>query len=166
MRPPSLAPLRFLSPLHKVTRQIGICLEERLAGLGAAGKDAHVLSYLLSYAPATVGELARVFGHPPSTLTSLLDRMDAKGLIERALNPEDRRSFLVSLTPRGRALGREVRALVEAFEAEVARRVSAADVSGFDAVVRAIGEVTRVELAQRVHASVGTDSNGSPSTEP
>jgi DNA-binding MarR family transcriptional regulator len=123
-----------------VTRQIGICLEERLAGLGA-GKDGHVLAYLLSYAPATVGELARVFGHPPSTLTSLLDRLDAKGLVHRSLNPDDRRSFLVSLEPRGRALGQEVRALIEAFEGEVARRVSAADVQGFHAVVRAFGEI-------------------------
>jgi DNA-binding MarR family transcriptional regulator len=148
-----------------VTRQIGICLEERLAGLGA-GKDGHVLAYLLSYAPATVGELARVFGHPPSTLTSLLDRLDAKGLVHRSLNPDDRRSFLVSLEPRGRALGQEVRALIEAFEGEVARRVSAADVQGFHAVVRAIGEVTRVELPQRAHATVGTASNRTPRTEP
>lgn len=37
-------------------------------------------------------------------MTSLIDRLERAGWVERAANPRDRRGTLVSLTPRGRAL--------------------------------------------------------------
>ena len=40
-------------------------------------------------------------GVSPSTLTRILDRLEADGLVVRTLNPMDRRSFRVKLTDRG-----------------------------------------------------------------
>lgn len=42
-----------------------------------------------------------------NTLTPLLKRMEAAGLIRRARNPEDERSVIVTLTDKGRALESE-----------------------------------------------------------
>jgi DNA-binding MarR family transcriptional regulator len=41
------------------------------------------------------------------TLTNRLDRLEAKGLVERRPNPDDRRSVEVALTDRGRELADE-----------------------------------------------------------
>ena len=38
------------------------------------------------------------------TLTGVIDRLEKKGLVTRATNPEDRRSFVVALTHEGDAL--------------------------------------------------------------
>ena len=43
----------------------------------------------------------QLVGVSPSTLTRILDRLEHEGLVKRALNPIDRRSFRVSLTDRG-----------------------------------------------------------------
>ncbi|SLN41358.1 putative HTH-type transcriptional regulator/GBAA_1941/BAS1801 [Pseudoruegeria aquimaris] len=41
-------------------------------------------------------------------MTSRLDRLETRGLIERAPNPEDRRGTIVSLTQEGKALAEAV----------------------------------------------------------
>jgi len=140
------SPLQVLSPLHKATRQIALHFEEPMARLDARGPEGHVLSFLRSYAPCAIGVLGRVFGWKRSTLTSMLDRLEARGLLERELDPEDRRSFLVRLTPAGRRTASRVDRIVRDFEAQVLGRVRPRDLAGFAAVMAAIDEITRVEV--------------------
>jgi DNA-binding MarR family transcriptional regulator len=139
-------PLVFLSPIHKATRQIGIHLSGRMADLGLAGSEGHLLSYLGSYAPVPISELARVFGLKKSTLTSMLDRLEERGLLRRELHPEDRRSFLVHLTRQGRGLAGKVRRCVDDLETEVRAGIRSEDLNGFRRVMESIAEVTQVEV--------------------
>jgi len=139
-------PLQFLSPIHRATRQIGIYMESRSAEFGVPPSEAHLLTYLLSYGPCPVGELHRVFGLKRSTLTSMLDRMERRGWIDRHVLLSDRRSFLVDLTPDGRSLADRLRDLIEAFEKRVMQEVDSQALAGFQAVMQAIGEVTRVTI--------------------
>ncbi|MGB9885391.1 MAG: MarR family winged helix-turn-helix transcriptional regulator [Moorellales bacterium] len=44
-------------------------------------------------------ELAEFLGVPPSTFTAVLDRLEARGLLERLPDPGDRRAVLVRGTP-------------------------------------------------------------------
>lgn len=142
-------PLQILSPLHKASRQIEVYLSGRIGPLGLSGGEAHLLSYLAAYGPCPVGELSRVFGHRPSTLTSILDRLESGGFARRVLDPEDRRSFQVSVTSEGRKAGREVTRIVEQFETEVLRRVSKAELAGFQALMQSVEDVTQVTLRKR-----------------
>jgi DNA-binding MarR family transcriptional regulator len=143
---PLAVPLQFLSPLHKATRQLSVHIERRLADLGMSPQEGHLLTYLNRYAPAPVGELVRVFGIKQSTLTSILDRLETAGYIQRTLNPDDRRSFLIHVTESGRALAEQSNARLEALEEEIRGRLSAEEVNAFEAVIRAIEEVTQVDL--------------------
>jgi DNA-binding MarR family transcriptional regulator len=79
-----------------------------------------------------------------STMTSMLDRLETLGLIERRLNPDDRRSFVVSLTAQGKTTADEVQKFVEQTERDITKRISKRDIEGFDAVMQAIAEVTGV----------------------
>ncbi len=47
-----------------------------------------------------VTELAAVVGVPASTFTGILDRLVAQGYLERDPDPEDRRSLLLTATPK------------------------------------------------------------------
>jgi MarR family 2-MHQ and catechol resistance regulon transcriptional repressor len=49
-------------------------------------------------------ELSRHLIMHRSNLTGLLDRMEARGLVRRTDNPDDRRAFNVKLTPEGKKL--------------------------------------------------------------
>lgn len=136
----------FLSPLHKSTRQIGLYFEQQASGSGLTPQEGHLLTYLRAYAPAPVGDLVRIFGVKASSMTSILDRLEAEELIERQLNPDDRRSLVVTLTRRGRTQAAAMQRFVEKTEEEIARRVSADDIDGFFAVMDAIADLTGVEV--------------------
>ncbi len=155
---PSPAPLVVVSPLHRALRQLSVHLDEGSRQLGMHGADAHLLAYVAHYGPCPVGELARVFGHKNSTLTSILDRQERDGLVVRSPNPEDRRSFLVTATGEGEARGRRARAMVEAFEQTVLDRVSKQDLQGFGRVLAAVAAVTGVEVRQDQSNRKGKES--------
>ncbi|HEU4562026.1 MAG TPA: MarR family transcriptional regulator [Longimicrobium sp.] len=141
--------LQFLSPLHKASRQLSVYLETHTRELGVSPSEGHLISYLRSYAPAPVGELVRVFGMKQSTLTSMLDRLERDGFLRRAVNPDDRRSFLLHVTDAGVELAERLNGRLTQLEAEIRARVSDADMDGFRAVMAAVDEVTRVQLRER-----------------
>jgi DNA-binding MarR family transcriptional regulator len=139
-------PLRFLSPIHRASRQIGIHLSGEVSPLRLASREAHLLSYLQSYAPCAISVLHRVFGLQRTTLTSMLDRLERRGLVRRELSTNDRRSFLVHLTPAGAALAAEVQKPVDELERLIGAEISPEDVRGFDRVMEAIARVTGVQV--------------------
>lgn len=55
-------------------------------------------------APSTVGELGEALGLDSATLTPLLKRMEAGGLVTRRRDPQDERRVLVEPTAKGQAL--------------------------------------------------------------
>ena len=143
--------LRFLSPIHKAYRQIAIYLEERSSDLDLNTTEGHTLSYLRSYSPAPVSELHRVLGIKRSTLTSVLDRLEARGWLGRQPSGRDRRVILVGLTDMGRVEADRVQETVERLEAEIGARIAPGDLEGFRAVVSAIAAVTEAVVAPRTH---------------
>jgi DNA-binding MarR family transcriptional regulator len=62
----------------------------------------------------TIGEFCRLLGYDSGAMTRLLDRIEKKGLIRRVANPEDRRSFLLELTPESRAVFPQAKKRVQA----------------------------------------------------
>src|SRR5438477_4620937 len=142
-------PLRYLSPIHKSSRQVSVHLEQRLEKLRVSPQEGHLLSYLRSYAPCPIAEIVTVFGLRGSTATAVLDRLEERGLAFRRPNPDDRRSFLLDLTAEGKRIAEEVQEHVERLENAIARRVTREDEEGFRNVMKAIDAVTNVTLVDR-----------------
>lgn len=81
-------------------------LRQRTLG-GLTPSQLSVLASLDRYGPLTLGALAEVEGVAPASISGIVSRLGDKGLVERAANPGDRRSFLVELTkPGGQLLQR------------------------------------------------------------
>ena len=59
---------------------------------------------LWEHAPRTVGELGDALGLDSATLTPLLKRLEANGLVTRRRDAADERRVLVEPTPQGKAL--------------------------------------------------------------
>lgn len=100
--------------------------------------EAHVLDHLVTAGPCTVGALHGAFAHRRSTLTSVLDRLAARTLVERASSPTDRRTFVVTLTPAGRELAQQVHERLRRIERRARTAVSPRDLEGFDRVLASL----------------------------
>ena len=121
-----------------------------------------VLGVLATQGQVSFSELHRVLAIPKSVLTGLVDRLNARGVVERHHDQHDRRRWLVSLTPFGQEFtavitDQETRAIEMAM-----RNLSESEQEIFVKSLQAISG----ELAQAQHGggqsapAQGTGSNG------
>ncbi|MFI6348842.1 MarR family winged helix-turn-helix transcriptional regulator [Streptomyces sp. NPDC050560] len=82
---------------------------ERAAARHAlTGPQARILA-LLTPAPLPMRQIARALKCEPSNVTGMIDRLVARGLVERRLDQDDRRVKLAAATERGAAISRHLR---------------------------------------------------------
>lgn len=84
---------RISAEFHQVARAAGVPVAEW-----------RILASLAGGEPLPVGRLAQIVIAPQPTVTRQLDRMAAKGLVERVAHESDRRLALVQITLKGEAL--------------------------------------------------------------
>ncbi len=94
----------------------------------------------LARATARSGELHKAFAHKRSTLTSFLDRLAERRLIRREVRSEDRRSFVVSLTPAGKVVGRKIHRHLETLEKAALRGAKPSKTKAFTDLIGAVEE--------------------------
>ena len=83
-----------------------------LAKLGVTYPQYLVLVVLWNRDQVTVSEIGNELFLDSATLTPLLKRMEAAGLIVRARSARDERQVIVSITPQGRTLQQEVQGIM------------------------------------------------------
>jgi len=105
-------------PLRMQTQRVGQLLAvaaqaaqtlatERLEPLGLSPRAWGVLSTLVESGPQTQIALATATATDRTAMVYLLDELEQRGLVERAANPDDRRSYLIHLKRQGIALQRK-----------------------------------------------------------
>ena len=129
--------------LHRATHATLHALTTRLADLDLPAADINVLANLADGVARTVGALADATATRPSTLTSLLDRLTGRGVIVRETDLADRRSFVIRLTPAGRAAAERAAAAITDLERQALAAVTPAERAGFHALLDALTEVSR-----------------------
>ncbi|MFF3642159.1 MarR family winged helix-turn-helix transcriptional regulator [Streptomyces sp. NPDC002564] len=82
--------------------------EEAAAGHALTGAQARVLG-LLALEPLPMRRIARKLKCEPSNITGIVDRLEARGLVERRPDAADRRVKLAAPTDRGVEVARSLR---------------------------------------------------------
>ncbi|MFQ5607860.1 MAG: MarR family winged helix-turn-helix transcriptional regulator [Candidatus Zixiibacteriota bacterium] len=134
--------LKFIPQIHRARGQITSYFDSlgKEDVIGAA--EAKALFIIHCQGSCAVGELGRVLGYKPSTLSSILNRLDQRELIIRQTHPEDRRSFLLTLSEKGETLAGRLQEVALSLEARIEGSVTSEDLMGFNAVIEAIERVT------------------------
>ena len=119
-------------------------LESRLQHeLGITLTFAQFLSFIARQGPCRVSDLADDLGITHSGTSRIVDRMEREGLAERASNPDDRRSSLIALTPRGVEVQIRADAVVRAaLEERLAARLDPAQLGALEVGLAALRDST------------------------
>jgi MarR family transcriptional regulator, temperature-dependent positive regulator of motility len=80
--------------------------------------------------------LAATISFDRATIGGVVDRLEAKGLVQRAVSPNDRRARLLQATPAGVAMLAAVRPAVEALQAQILAPLTDAERATFAALAR------------------------------
>jgi DNA-binding MarR family transcriptional regulator len=131
-----------------VSQRLGAYLDRAMADAGLRPAEYAVYSLMLEAGPRTPSQLAAMLGVPPSTLSTYLTAMLARGDARRIPNPSDGRSVQVVLTDRGRAAHRRAngpfsraQALLEANLDRPVEEVRALLIALGDSIARASDEL-------------------------
>ena len=120
--------------LLDAARAVEARVEHALADEGLSLAKLGALRHLaLAEAPLTLTQLAERHCCGRSNVTSLIDRLEADGYVERIVDPTDRRNVLAALTQAGRSAYERANVILAEHERAIDER---------------LGQVPRAELAR------------------
>lgn len=120
-------------------------LEERLAEAGFTEATWRPLIHLAEIGDGvTQKTLAFALGLDTSSLVRLIDILVARGLVERRIDPQDRRARLIHLTEDGRSVVERLRAILSAAEEPL---LADLDDHQIESMLGVLGEIDRRLLA-------------------
>lgn len=121
-------PTNVLFDVWLVSRSVTAAIDAAVHPAGLTADEFAVYS-LLRTRPLTPTELAEWMAAPPTTVSSYVKRLEARGHVTRTANPDDRRSYRLSLTAAGRRAHQDAGArfapLLESVEARLGRSAPA-----------------------------------------
>jgi DNA-binding MarR family transcriptional regulator len=130
-----------LLALQRATHATLDAIAEQLGDASLGPTEANVLATLADKTPRTPSTLAAAIGRRTTTMTSVLDRLEARGLIARARHPDDRRAIRIELTASGRKAAHAAREALRRVEERALAGLPAAKVAALRAALDWIAEL-------------------------
>jgi MarR family transcriptional regulator, organic hydroperoxide resistance regulator len=127
-----------LLALQRATHATLQLIAADLVDLDLTASEINALANLADGQGRRVSQLGLAVGARPTTLTSVLDRLERRGHITRGTLAGDRRSVLIELTDSGRAAAAVIRQTLADVEDRALAGLSRDAIAGFYAVVDAL----------------------------
>lgn len=112
--------------LHQQSKQV-FQARTQAAGLALTSVQFAALDAIDQWPGIDQAGLAAAIGFDRATIGVVIDRLEAKGLLLRAVSEQDRRARVLRLTIQGERLLAASRPVVEALQAEILAALSAAE---------------------------------------
>jgi len=127
---------RLIYLLSRAHHRLGNHLKKSLAS-----KDIKItpvqagIMFLLRKHPQTMTELSQSLAIDNSAITGLIDRLEASGFARRDSNPNDRRTYNISLTPAGLEQTSKAEIIVKSVNKEIEAGFSEEEVETFKRIL-------------------------------
>jgi len=134
--------LQFMQQLWQLVHALDVRSKRMARELGVTGPQRLVIRIVGQSPEVTAGELAVILGLHPSTLTGILRRLERQRVLERVVDPADRRKQRFRLTASGREIERARKGTVEAAVRRAMAAREPAEVASTLAIMNAlVGEL-------------------------
>ncbi len=99
--------LRILQSLRKIIRSVDLHSRKLSMQHDITAPQLISLLAVAETGPLTIAAISKEVHLSPSTLVGIVDRLEAKGLVERKRSEKDRRQVLISMTKQGEEFVRQ-----------------------------------------------------------
>ena len=130
--------LEFMRALWALDHALQSASKRMETRLGVTAPQRLVVRIVGRFPGISAGEVAEILHVHPSTLTGMLKRLEARGIVTRRADPRDARRALLALTARGRELDRLRSGTVEAVVRRVLQRLPSGSVRSARALAEAL----------------------------
>ena len=130
----------FVFWVGRIRKAVRCEFEARAEALDITASQLQVMYRLWQGDGILTSTLTRDVGSDGGTITGLLDRLEAKGLIRRERSAEDRRAVRVFLTPAGRELERPLMGILDTINEQALEGFSPEERLQLVAALRRVGE--------------------------
>lgn len=147
----------ILRSLRRMIRALDIQSKQLAQNHQLTGPQLVCLRELSRLGSCTPSELARTVSVSQGTMTGIVDRLEARGLVARERDPMDRRRQLLSLTPAG---DRSVKSAPSSLHERFSRRLRSLDEGEQAMLAWVLGRVVDMMEASEIDAApmLSTDS--------
>lgn len=140
---------KFLRVIWALNHAIEACSKEMAVRLGVTFRQRTVIRLVGRFPGVAAGQLADTLHVDRGTLSTILSRLEERGLLVRRQDPHDRRRVLVELTPKGRLLDTPAEKTVESAVRRVLRTVPAETMQGTESSLMRLVHSLERDLAKR-----------------
>jgi DNA-binding MarR family transcriptional regulator len=111
--------------ISRAARRFNALAAQVLAGDGLSFLEGLVLTAIFFDAPASIkpSELAETFGMTRGNVSHCVSSLEAKGLLQRKIDPEDARAYQLTLKPQGKKCALHVIAAFDKLQKEFEKEV-------------------------------------------
>ena len=128
----------LIGQIYKLTgrRANELLKKEKVSDINAA--QGIIIYSLYDRKCMNIRQIGEATGFAKTSLTSMLERMEQQGLIEKTENSKDRRSTLVKLTPKARRQKKRVDRVLEIVNDELYRGMKESEILRFEKTLEKI----------------------------
>ncbi|MBI1181231.1 MAG: MarR family transcriptional regulator [Alphaproteobacteria bacterium] len=105
--------------VHDIGRLMRREFDRRVRDMGFTRSQWRVLAHLRRVEGINQSQLADRMDVEPITLVRLLDKLEGAGYVERRADPQDRRAYMLFLTPKARPLINRLETISEELRSEI-----------------------------------------------
>ena len=136
--------LQFMQRMWDFVHALDVRSKRMSKVIGVTGPQRLVIRIVGQKPGQTASDIASILGKHPSTLTGVLARLEARNLIVREVDPQDRRRARFKLTPGGKKINSLNKGTVEAATRRALNRVSPTAIdTTLDLVAKLVEELER-----------------------
>ncbi len=125
--------------LIETARRLRAAFDARLAPLDLNLSQASLLAFVTDFGDRSQTALAEMVGLGRAATGTMIDQLEARGLVTRTPDPEDRRVWLVSITDAGRVLVERFYDIDAGFQKVIRRDISRAERQQLATLLQRIG---------------------------
>ena len=148
--------LQFMQLLWAVVHGLEKISKRMSGAIGVTGPQRLVLRVVGLFPGLSAGDLATILHIHPSTLTGILQRLVAQGLLQRIDDPRDRRRAVLRLTTHGTRANSVKRGTVESAVAAALAQVATSDRDATRRVLERLAQKLDVAAGEPVLRRVDT----------